>query len=187
MEKLAGFFTPALVYVFIFVLNAVMPGRWVNGYITRKNSGEKMTYRLNGFLVFFTVVFTWVLLCYFGFVPWDWFYEYRWYSLAGAIAFGLIFSFAMVLPFPGITHSFLTDFFFGRVENPQLWKGRIDAKVWLYLVGATMLELNILSFAAHHSIAYGDQASAGIYLATALLSFFYYRLYNLRGSTPLYL
>ena len=123
-------------------------------------------------MVFFTVIFAWVLLCYFGFMPWDWFYEYRWYGLAGAITTGLIFSFAMVLPYPGITRSFLTDFFFGRVENPQLWGGRIDAKVWLYLVGATMLEINILSFAAHQSIAYGDQASPGIYLATALLSFF---------------
>jgi len=35
-----------------------------------------------------------------------------------------------------------------------------------------MLEINILSFAAHQSIAYGDQASPGIYLAAALLSFF---------------
>lgn len=172
MEKLVGFLTPALVYFIIFVLNAVMPGRWVKGYITRQHSGEKLKYRLNGFLVFFTVIFAWVLVCYFGLMPWDWFYEYRWYGLAGAITTGLVFSFAIVLPYPRVTHSFLADFFLGRVENPQLWGGRIDAKVWLYLVGATMLELNTLSFAAHQSIAYGDQASAGIYLATVLLSFF---------------
>ena len=36
MEKLIGFLTPALVYFFMFVLNAVMPGRWVNGYIARR-------------------------------------------------------------------------------------------------------------------------------------------------------
>jgi protein-S-isoprenylcysteine O-methyltransferase Ste14 len=44
--------------------------------------------------------------------------------------------------------------------------------MWLYLVGAVMLELNVLSFAAHHYILYGDQASKGLYLGTALLTFF---------------
>ena len=36
MEKLVGFLTPALVYFIIFVLNALLPGRWVNGYIAKK-------------------------------------------------------------------------------------------------------------------------------------------------------
>jgi protein-S-isoprenylcysteine O-methyltransferase Ste14 len=172
MEKLVGFLTPALVYLFIFVLNSAMPGRWVVGYVTGKNSNEKLKYRLNGLLVLFTVLFAWVLLCYFGFIPWDWFYEYRWYGLAGAITFGLIFSFAVVLPYSPVKNSFLADFFWGRLENPQLWVGRIDAKMWLYLVGAIMLELNILNFVAHHYILYGDQASPGIYLTAALLTFF---------------
>ena len=35
-----------------------------------------------------------------------------------------------------------------------------------------MLELNILSFAAHHHIVNGAQASYGIFMATALLTFF---------------
>jgi len=172
MEKLIGFLTPPLVYFIIFVLNAVMPGRWVTGYITRQHSDEKLRYRLNGFLVFFTVIFIWVIVCYFGLMPWDWFYKYRWYGLAGAVITGLIFSFAIVLPCPAVKNSFLADFFWGRLENPQLWGGRIDAKMWLYLAGAIMLEINILSFVAHHHISYGDQASVGIYLAAALLSFF---------------
>jgi len=44
--------------------------------------------------------------------------------------------------------------------------------MWLYLTGATILELNALSFTAHHCMRYGDQASAGIILSTALLTFF---------------
>jgi hypothetical protein len=172
MEKLIGFFAPALVYLFVFILNAVIPGRWVEGYVTRKNSGEKLKYRLNGLLVLFTVLFTWVLCCYFDFMPWDWFYEYRWFGLAGAIFFGLFFSFVLVLPHTKVRESFLADLFFGRIENPQLWGGRIDAKMWLYLVGAIMLELNVLSFTAHHYILFGDQASKGLYLGTALLTFF---------------
>jgi hypothetical protein len=32
----------------------------------------------------------------------------------------------------------------------QIKNGFVDAKVWLYLVGAVMLQLNVLSFAAFH-------------------------------------
>jgi hypothetical protein len=172
MEKAAGFLAPVLVCFLLFILNAILPGRWVTGYVPRKNSTEKLRYRLNGLLVLFTVLLGWVLLCYFGLMEWDWLYAYRWYGLAGAVAFGLIFSFALVLPFPRIKNSFLADFYLGRLENPQLWGGRIDAKMWLYLVGAIMLELNVLSFAAHHYMVYGAQGSPGVYLAAALLTFF---------------
>jgi len=172
MEKLVGFLTPALVYLFIFALHVALPGRWVVGYVTGKNSNEKLKYRLNGLVVLFTVLFTWVLLSWFGFIPWDWLYEYRWYGLAGAITIGLIFSFAMVLPHSAVKKSFLLDFFQGRIENPQLWGGRIDAKMFLYLAGAVMLELNILGFMAQHCILYGNHASPGMYLAAALLTFF---------------
>jgi delta14-sterol reductase len=172
MEKIAGFFSPALVYLFITMLNAVLPGRWVAGYVTKPNSTEKLRYHLNGLLVLFTVVFTWGLCCYCGYLSWDWFYTYRWYGLAGAITFGLIFSFAVVLPYPAVKPSFLADFFLGRAENPQLWEGRIDAKMWLYLVGAILLELNILSFTAHHHLLHGADASMGIFLSAALLTYF---------------
>ncbi len=172
MDKLAGFLVPLTVYIFIFILNALMPGRWVTGYVTRPGTTEKLRYRLNGLLVLVTVVLVWALICYSGVLSWDWLYLYRWYSLSGAIAFGLVFSLAIVLPYPAVKKSFLADFFFGRLENPQLWGGRIDAKMWLYLVGAIMLELNILSFAAHHYILYGAAASTGIFLSTAVLTFF---------------
>lgn len=172
MQALAGFFAPLLVYLYILGLNALLPGRWVTGYATKPGSADKLRYRLNGLLVFFIVVLTWFLLGYFGFLKWDWLFIYRWYALAGAFAFGLIFSFLIVLPFPRVKRNIFTDFFLGRLENPQLWEGRIDVKMWLYLVGAIMLELNILSFAAHHYLLYGAEASNGIYLATGLLSFF---------------
>jgi len=172
MDKLVGFLSPVIVYILIFILNAGLPGRWVVGYVKGKDSGEKLRYRLNGIPVLITVIVTWALLCYLGIIGWDWFYEQRWSSLAGAITFGLVFSFAIVFPFPEVKRSFIADFFFGRLENPQLWGGRVDTKMWLYLAGAIMLELNILSFTAHHHIVFGDQSSPGIYLATVLLSFF---------------
>jgi delta14-sterol reductase len=172
MEKVAGFFTPLVVYLFVFVLNAAMPGRWVVGYATKPNSTEKLNYRLNGIFVLFTVVLSWLLLCYFNVLPWNWLYETRWYGLAGAITFGLVFSLVLVLPSPPVKSSFFADFYLGRLENPQLWGGRIDAKMWLYLIGAIMLQLNILSFAAHHYLLYGAEASTGIFLSTALLTYF---------------
>jgi protein-S-isoprenylcysteine O-methyltransferase Ste14 len=172
MENLLGFFTPAILYLFIFILNALMPGRWVTGYVTKEGSDEKLRYRLNGLLVLFTVILSWFLACYYGYMEWDYLYQIRWYGLAGAITFGIIFSFAIVLPYPSVKKNFLADFFLGRLENPQLWGGRIDAKMYLYLIGAILLELNVLSFAAHHYLLFGMEASLGIYLATALLTYF---------------
>jgi len=44
--------------------------------------------------------------------------------------------------------------------------------MWLYLVGAVMLELNVLSFAAHHYLLYGAESARGILLSAGLLTFF---------------
>lgn len=172
MEKVLGYFAPLVVYVVIFIFNALMPGRWVTGYATKPGSGEKLTYRLNGLVVLFSVVIAWALICYCGLLPWDWFYLYRWEGLTGTIIFGILFSLVVVLPYPPVRNSFFADFYLGRAENLQLWGGRIDAKMWLYLVGAVMLELNVLSFAGHHHMLYGDEASSGIFLCGGLLTFF---------------
>ena len=172
MDIALGFLSPALVYVYIFVLNAVLPGRWVTGYATRAGSAEKLRYRLNGLLVLVIVVATWAVLGYTGMMPWDWFYTNRWYALYGAISFGIVFSFVIVLSQSQVKKSFLADFYLGRAENLQMWGGRIDAKMWLYLVGAIMLELNVLSFAGHHHLTFGDQASPCIFLSAGLLTYF---------------
>ena len=172
MEMILGFLAPILITVLIFFLNAILPGRWVTGYITNPDSGEKMRYHLNGISVFLVTVSGWFLLGYFKIIPFDWLYTCRWYGLAGACALGIIFSFASVLPYPPVRKSFLQDLFFGRIENLQLRGGKVDAKMWLYLTGATMLELNALSFTAHHWILFGGQASPASSLASALITWF---------------
>jgi delta14-sterol reductase len=172
MEKTLGYLAPVIVSIIIFFLNAILPGRWVTGYITKPGSTEKMRYHLNGIFVFFTVVLIWFFLGYFQIVPFDWLYNYRWYGLAGAFVFGIIFSLAIVLPYAPVRRSFLSDLFLGRIENFQLWGGISDAKMWLYLMGATMLELNALSFTAHHWMMFGSQSSTGIFLSTALITYF---------------
>ena len=172
MERTLGFLAPVIVAVIIFILNVSLPGRWVNGYITGKNPEEKMRYHLNGIQVFFTVVIIWFLMGYFNIASFDWLYKWRWYGLAGAFLTGVVFSLAVVLPYPASGRSFLADLFLGRIDNLQLRGGRADAKMWLYLVGATMLELNILSFTAHHVMLYGDKASTGIIISAVLITYF---------------
>ena len=44
--------------------------------------------------------------------------------------------------------------------------------MFLYLVGATMLALNVLSFAAHHVVTFGPAAFPGVYLHAALFLWF---------------
>jgi hypothetical protein len=55
MENIVGFFTPILICAIIFALNALLPGRWVTGYVIKPNSAEKMRYHLNGFTVFLII------------------------------------------------------------------------------------------------------------------------------------
>lgn len=172
MDQLLGFISPLIVYIVITILNAIVPGRWVTGYVNKVNSSEKLKYRLNGLQVLIIVVGLWTLLCYYNILEWNWLYLYRWYGLAGAVFFGLIFSLVLVLSGKAVKKSFFADFYLGRLENPQLWGGRIDAKMWLYLIGAIMLELNVLSFTAHHYMLYGVDASPGFFVATGLISFF---------------
>jgi delta14-sterol reductase len=172
MEKVIGVLSPLLIYALILFLNWVLPGKWVTGYVSKPGTNEKWRYRLNGLFVLFIMVLLWCLAGYAGWMPWDFFYTIRWYALTGAIITGLIFSVSVVLPYAPVRKSFAADFYLGRIENLQWWGGKVDAKMWLYLVGATMLEINVLSFAAHHYLLYGDDASPGIFIAAGLLTYF---------------
>ena len=170
--QIIGFFTPWIIYALITLLHYFLPGRWVRGYVTHSETGEKLRYHLNGRRVVIVMVLLWWGTGYLGWIPYDWLYTVRWESLIGAIAFGLIFTFWIVLPHASTGKSIVADIFLGRLENPQFQDGRIDAKMWLYLIGAAMLQLNILSFAAHHYLQFGAEASPGIYLCVGLLTYF---------------
>jgi delta14-sterol reductase len=76
------------------------------------------------------------------------------------------------LPYPPVKKSLLADIFLGRQKNPQYLNGRVDAKMWLYLVGAVMLELHVLSFVAHHYLNFGLEEVNGIYLCAVMITFF---------------
>jgi len=170
--SLAGFFAPLVVYALITLLHLVLPARKVDGYVTDPATGKPYRYRLNGLLVFAVTIALWASACWAGWLAWDFFWTTRWEGFAGACALGIVFTLAIVLPAPRTDKGFLADLFLGRTPNPQWFSHRLDAKMWLYMIGATMLELNLLSFAAHHALAFPQAQMPGIWLHVLLFSFF---------------
>lgn len=164
----AGYFAPLCVYALVTLLHVALPARVVDGYVIDPATGKPYRYRLNGLLVFAVTLALWAFACSRGWLAWDFFWTTRWQGLAGACVLGLVFTLAVVLPAPPTDKGLLADLFLGRVENPR-W-GRIDAKMWLYLIGAVMLGFNIASFAAHNRLM-GDP-SPGVMLYTGLFTFF---------------
>jgi len=164
------FFALLALYALIFVLHLIVPGRWVKGYV-RDGSGEPLRYRLNGPRVLAITLGLYALAGLLGLAPWDYLYIHRWTALAAACAAGLVFTAAIVLP-AAPRGGLLADLFFGRLENPRLGGGHVDAKMFLYVLGAVMLALNLLSFAAHHIILFPADPSPGVVLHVALFGFF---------------
>ena len=171
-ELLPGFFTPWLIYAGVLALHLLLPARCVVGYVRDERGGDRLRYRLNGPLVLAVSIVAWLAAGYSGLMPWDWLWTHRWSGAAGALVLGLLASAAVVMTASSRGGSFLAEFYFGRRANPRMLNGRIDAKMFLYLVGAVLLELNLLSFAAHHFLTWPDNPSPGIVLYVALFTWF---------------
>jgi delta14-sterol reductase len=166
-----GFLTPLIVYAAILVLHLVLPGRWTDGYVLDPATCRPLRYRLNGLRVLLVTAAGYAALCTLGWMPWDFLYLHRWEAAAGACSIGVLFTLAIVLPAPRVK-GLLADLYLGRLPNPQWGDGRLDAKMYLYLAGAVMLELNLLSFAVHHFQTYPSDLSSGVVLYLLLFSFF---------------
>ena len=89
------FLWPALLTAGIVALHRIVPARTVEGYVTGAD-GKRLHYRLNGLRVFVLVIAAWAGACAAGWLAWDAFYVHRWELAAGACAFGLLFTFAVV-------------------------------------------------------------------------------------------
>jgi protein-S-isoprenylcysteine O-methyltransferase Ste14 len=164
---------PAIIYGLIVLIHVEVPGQWVTGYVTDERTGQRLRYRLNGLLVLSASISLWLLACTFGVIAWDGFYLHRWEMAAGACAIGLVFTLWVVLSAPERRgRDFLVQLYEGRLANPQWMGGSVDAKMVLYLVGAVMLELNVLSFSAHHVIVHWRDPSPGVLLYAFLFTFF---------------
>ena len=168
-----GFFTPWMVYAAVTLLHVGLPAIRRKGYARHEQTGEPMEYKLNGHLVLPGGVFIWLVLGYIQLVPYCWLYQVRWASLAGAATLGVLFALIMVLPHPANKKNVFADLWFGRLKNPRLKKGNllVDAKTWLYMAGAVMLQLNVLSFIVHHwENVY--PINTGLLMGVAMISFF---------------
>jgi hypothetical protein len=168
----AGFFAPWIIYALILMLHLVIPACKVKGYVADAVTGRPLEYRLNGPLVLVALALLWVLFARTGVLAWDWLYVHRWSGLIGSGVLGVLFSLAVVLRAPKTGRSLLADLYFGRAANLQYFGRRVDAKMFLYLVGASMLVLNLLSFTAHHILKYGDDFSPGVLLYCILFGWF---------------
>ena len=170
IEHVLGFLSSWIIYAFLLILHLLVPARTKDGYVLNPSTGRPYRYRLNGLAVLLITVALWVLLGGLRIVPYGWLYRHRWSGLAGAATLGLIVSYLMVAGASKVKSNVLADFFLGRRFSPQFIGGRVDAKMFLYLAGATMLALNILSFAAYNIEKFG--ASATIILYTVLFFWF---------------
>ena len=172
MEAIAGFFSSWVIFTGIFSLHLLLPARHVTGYVTNDVNEELLRYRLNGPLVLFASLAIWAALCLSGVIPWDWVWHNRWYGLLGAFTLGLLLSILAVITAPSLGTSWWLELYRGRRKNPQMFKHRADAKMTLYLLGAVMLEINVLSFAAHHLISFPNNPSPGVILYVVLFTWF---------------
>ena len=171
-ELLIGFFSGWLVFAGILVLHLVVPARKVKGYVHKDDSSELLTYRLNGLPVLALSVVIWFVLGHSGIMPWDWLWQHRWLGALGGCVLGALISAVMMFRSPGEGKTWLADYYLGRMRNPQIINGRTDAKMYLYVAGAALLLLNLLSFGAHHHLRYPDDPSFGVFLYVLLFTWF---------------
>lgn len=172
MESLIGFFSSWGIFGAIFGLHLLLPARHATGYVASDQTSELLRYRLNGPLVLVVSLGVWAGLGFSGAMPWDWLWHQRWYGFSGAIVLGVLLSIAVVVTEPTGGKSWLAELYQGRRLNPQMFNRRADAKMVLYLLGAVLLELNLLSFAAHHFLTYPNDPSPGVVLYVVLFTWF---------------
>lgn len=172
MEAIFGFFSSWVIFAGISAIHFILPARRVTGYVKKTATDEPLQYRLNGPFVLAVAIGIWIVLGLSRTLPWDWLWHHRWSGFIGAITLGVLTSIAVVVTAPSRGQSWLTEVYRGRRENPQMLKRRVDAKMLLYLLGAVLLQLNLLSFAAHHLLSFPSDPSPGVILYVALLTWF---------------
>lgn len=171
VEAIAGFFTPLAVFAAFFVAQFVLPARRVPGYVIDAATGEPRDYRLNGLLVFAIALALWGIAP-FGFER-DWFYRSSVYAVAGGTVFSAIIATWAFLSQPvGHEKNWFVAWWHGRALEHWLFGNRVDLKMYLYVVGGTMLVLNALSGAYYHHELFGDDANPGVYVYAAFFTFY---------------
>ena len=170
-EAVLGFLTPLIVYAVFFVAHVLIPGRRVKGYVANRDTGQPRNYRLNGLAVFLLAQLVWWLQL--TGLPRDWFYRSAVYAVVGGTIIAFILNTVAVFSQPegDVKNRFLA-WWFGRAQEIQLFDSRFDYKMYINIVGATMLSLNAQSAAVWHYNRFGDDANPGVFLFAAMFTFY---------------
>ena len=171
-EAIAGFFTPLAIFAVFFLVQIILPGWRVPGYVINPETGEPRKYRLNGILVFVIAVIVWAFEL--TGMPRDWFYRTTLYELAGGTLFTAIFTVIAVYSQPRgeKKRNPVAELWIGRAQELSFFKDRFDIKMYFYVVGGTMLSLNAMSGAAYHYERFGDNSNPGVFLYAAFFTFY---------------
>ena len=178
------------IYLGVAILNAIVPGPIVKGY-AKDWKGKPLVYRLNGFRVLLLSLFLSYVVVSLNILPASYFHDNLWESFYTANTLGIVASLGFYMIGKGPQHVCAPkietynqknrnensesparrffDFFFGFELNPRY--GLFDFKMYLYLIGAIMLELLILSAASVEVEQYGSVSSPTL-LYVFLLSWF---------------
>ena len=106
-------------------------------------------------------------------MPRDWFYRSSIWAVIGGTVFTTIFAVWSVFSQPkGKIENAWLALWEGRTQELQLFGGRIDIKMWWYVVGGTMLSLNALSGAVYHHERFGADSNPGVFLYAAFFTFY---------------
>jgi protein-S-isoprenylcysteine O-methyltransferase Ste14 len=160
-----GSFLTTFLYVLIALLYVIIPGPVVHGY----GYAAKQKIHLNGLRVYYVILTLCFTLVALQIVPANILYLHRWSMTITAFFIGMIFTVVIVFKEKPTGNGLLMDIYAGRIENPHY--GTSDMKMYLYLVGGTVLELNVLSFVSHQGY-YQGFISKDLLLYAFLFSFF---------------
>ena len=170
-EAIMGFFTPLVIFAVFLVAQLILPARRVTGYVLDPKTGQPRSYRLNGMLVFLIALVVWALEL--TGMPRDWFYRSSAYAVLGGTVFATIFALFAVFSQPqGSIRNRGLALWTGRARELSLLNGRVDVKMYLYVVGGTMLSLNALSGASYHYGLFGEDSNPGVFLYAAFFTFY---------------
>ena len=172
-EAIAGFFTPLAIFLLFFLAQLILPARRVTGYVINPATGQPRNYRLNGLIVYVLALAVWAFALEPLGMSRDWFYRSTIYAIAGGTVFCFLFSlWAFFSQPPGEIKNPFVAFWEGRSLEFSFFKERFDFKMYLYVVGGTMLVLNALSGAAWHYDQFGSDFNPGVFLYAAFLTFY---------------
>ena len=146
-EAALAFATPFVIFAMLLALHVVVPAWKVAGYIKDDVTGNPVQYRLNGIVVFAIALLIWGLELT-GYSL-DWLWRGQYWSIFGAFLLSIVVTLYCVFREAPDGKGALSSFWLGRKLNVFLF-GRVEVKMYLYIIGGGVLALNVLSGAAYH-------------------------------------